>query len=276
MAYDSSDAVSSPKFVTGTPTWIQPLIEQAARKHNIPSVLLSALLKQESGFNPNLTSSAGAVGIAQMMPSTAAGMGVDPMNTEQAVDGAARHLGDSLVKYGGDVKKSLAAYNAGGNAVDKFGGVPPYPETQRYVKNIIDMTGNIHQSGNQPLLEAANDAKKQATQTDSIGASKIPNFQNGRTRIYNADGSPYSGYNNQAAQQGQAYKDQQQQTQMNQQGANTASNWPGYQQAQTNGGMKIPQNTAPDFGPIIHGIGDVLGGAAHGFGSWVGSLMGGK
>ena len=115
-------------------------IEQAAAANGIPSSLLAALLSQESGFDPNAVSSAGAQGIAQFMPSTAAGLGIDPADPTQAIQGAARLIASYASSFG-SYANALAAYNAGSAAVAKYSGIPPYPETQAYVKNILSMAG---------------------------------------------------------------------------------------------------------------------------------------
>jgi soluble lytic murein transglycosylase-like protein len=110
-------------------------ITAAAKKHGIDPALLAGLVKQESGFNPNAGSPAGARGLTQLMPGTAAGLGVsnvlDPL---QNLDGGAKYLRQQLDAFGGDVTRALAAYNAGPGAVQRYGGVPPYAETQNYVR----------------------------------------------------------------------------------------------------------------------------------------------
>ena len=112
-------------------------ITAAAKKHGIDPALLAGLVKQESGFDPNAGSSAGARGLTQLMPGTAAGLGVtnvlDPL---QSLDGGAKYLRAQLDAFGGDVTKALAAYNAGPGAVQRYGGVPPYAETQNYVRAV--------------------------------------------------------------------------------------------------------------------------------------------
>jgi cell wall-associated NlpC family hydrolase len=112
----------------------------AEQKYDLPTGLLSAVAKAESGYQPSAVSSAGAIGLMQLMPATASALGVDPTNPTQSIDGAARLLQGELAKYG-SVPLALAAYNAGGPAVDKYGGVPPYPETQNYVKEIMSDLG---------------------------------------------------------------------------------------------------------------------------------------
>lgn len=111
-------------------------------KYGLPKGLLAAVAKVESGGNAKAVSPAGAQGLMQLMPGTARSLGVDPLNPTQAVDGAARMLSGLLQKYHGSVTLALAAYNAGAGAVDHYGGVPPYTETQNYVVKVqAAMTG---------------------------------------------------------------------------------------------------------------------------------------
>lgn len=115
-------------------------IQSAAAANGVPASLLAALVSHESGFNPNAVSSAGAEGIAQFMPTTAAGMGVNPFDTTQAINGAAKLLGAYTARFG-SYSDALAAYNAGPTAVARYGGVPPYPETQAYVPTVLSLAG---------------------------------------------------------------------------------------------------------------------------------------
>ncbi|HZV49916.1 MAG TPA: lytic transglycosylase domain-containing protein [Candidatus Dormibacteraeota bacterium] len=122
--------------VAGTPRRYAALIEQASATWGVPDSILSALLEQESGFNPSAVSPAGAEGIAQFLPSTASGLGVDPWDPASAIPGAARLLASYYQRFG-SWDLALAAYNAGPAAVASAHGVPPIPETQNYVASIL-------------------------------------------------------------------------------------------------------------------------------------------
>jgi soluble lytic murein transglycosylase-like protein len=112
-------------------------ITAAAKKYGLDPALLAGLVKQESGFNPNAGSPAGARGLTQLMPGTAAGLGVtNVLDPAQSLDGGAKYLRQQLDAFGGDVTRALAAYNAGPGAVQRYGGVPPYAETQNYVRAV--------------------------------------------------------------------------------------------------------------------------------------------
>ena len=122
----------------GESTPYDSLIDDAAQRNGVDPALLKGLIRQESGFNPNARSAAGAVGLTQLMPGTAASLGVsDPSDPAQAIEGGAKYLKAQLDRFGGDPAKALAAYNAGPGAVQRFGGVPPYAETQTYVQKVL-------------------------------------------------------------------------------------------------------------------------------------------
>ena len=108
----------------------------AARKHGVPEDLFLRLVQQESGWNPHAVSHAGATGLAQLMPDTAAKLGVDAKDPHQNLDGGARYLAMMYSRFG-SWRLALAAYNAGPGAVEKHGGIPPFAETKNYVKAIL-------------------------------------------------------------------------------------------------------------------------------------------
>lgn len=118
---------------------LSTLIEAAARKYKVDPKLVAAVAEVESNGNQEAVSSAGAIGVMQLMPDTAASLGVDPYNKQQNIEGGAKYLRQMLDTFGGDTKKAVAAYNAGPGAVKDYGGVPPYKETQNYVNKVLDI-----------------------------------------------------------------------------------------------------------------------------------------
>jgi soluble lytic murein transglycosylase-like protein len=131
--YTASAAVRPAALTSSVP--YAGLFQAAAAKHGVSPTLLAAVAKVESGYNANAVSPAGAQGLMQMMPSTAASLGVDPLDPAQAIDGAARILAGDLKSFN-SLPLALAAYNAGGGAVRKYNGIPPYAETQAYVPKV--------------------------------------------------------------------------------------------------------------------------------------------
>jgi soluble lytic murein transglycosylase-like protein len=122
---------------------IDSAIQEAAVRHNVDPNLVKAIIKVESNFNPGAVSRKGAMGLMQLMPSTARSLNVtNPFDPQQNVDAGVRHLKGLLENFGGDVSLSLAAYNAGQGAVTRSGGIPPYSETRDYVRRITDIYGN--------------------------------------------------------------------------------------------------------------------------------------
>ena len=125
---------------TSTATW-QSEIAQAAQANGVPPTVLSALIQEESGGNPEARSPVGAMGLTQLMPETAASLGVtNPYDPVENLWAGAEYLGQMLRRFG-SLPLALAAYNAGPGAVARWGGIPPYPATEAYVANILRMSG---------------------------------------------------------------------------------------------------------------------------------------
>ena len=115
------------------------LIKEAAARYQVDPRLVAALAHTESGGNQEAVSPAGAVGVMQLMPETAAGLGVNPYDKRQNIEGGAKYLRQMMDTFGGDVQKAVAAYNAGPQAVKEYNGIPPYRETQDYVNKVLDI-----------------------------------------------------------------------------------------------------------------------------------------
>jgi soluble lytic murein transglycosylase-like protein len=141
----ASATSTSSSLPAGTPYAAE--ITAAAQANGLDPALLAGLIKQESGFNPNAGSGAGARGLTQLMPGTAAGLGVsNVLDPVQSINGGAKYLKQQLEAFGGDTAKALAAYNAGPGAVQRFGGIPPYSETQNYVR-IVQANAAAYRAG---------------------------------------------------------------------------------------------------------------------------------
>ncbi len=136
--YLTKQAQSKVKASVETISNYDGLINDAAQKYGLQPELLKAVIRAESGFRTNVMSGAGAKGLMQLMPSTAASLGIsDPFDPAQNIDGGAKYLKRQLDAFGGDVNKALAAYNAGAGSVKKYDGVPPFRETQNYVAKVL-------------------------------------------------------------------------------------------------------------------------------------------
>lgn len=135
----ATTAATEPTATAGSGTVpFQSLIEESCARYRIDPALLAGLIEQESHFDPTVGSSAGAQGLTELMPETAASLGVtDPHDPAQSIDAGARLLSEKLAEFGGDTELALAAYNAGSGAVRQYNGIPPYPETQEYVKKVL-------------------------------------------------------------------------------------------------------------------------------------------
>ncbi|HEX3032880.1 MAG TPA: lytic transglycosylase domain-containing protein [Bacillota bacterium] len=139
----TASALESTSSASGN---LDQLFNELAAKYSLSPNLLKTVAEAESGLNPNAVSSAGAQGIMQLMPATARGLGVaDTFDPAQNIEGGAKYLKSLLDRFDNDLSLALAAYNAGPNAVKRYGGVPPYKETQNYVRkimdNLVDLTG---------------------------------------------------------------------------------------------------------------------------------------
>ncbi|GIK31482.1 MAG: hypothetical protein BroJett009_04740 [Armatimonadota bacterium] len=129
---------ASPRAIS-SPTHLKSLIESAALREGLDPDLLDSLVAAESGYDPAARSRAGALGLTQLMPSTATALGVaQPFDPEQNLSGGAKYLSQMLQKFG-SLEKALAAYNAGPGAVERHGGIPPYAETQAYVRRVMSL-----------------------------------------------------------------------------------------------------------------------------------------
>lgn len=127
---------------------VDELIETFGEKYGIDSDFIKAIIKQESGFNPKATSKKGAMGLMQLMPKTAESLGVlDAYNPSQNIEGGVKYLKSLLDKYGDNKEMALAAYNAGPGAVKKYGGIPPYKETQNYINSIMGTYNKVKEAG---------------------------------------------------------------------------------------------------------------------------------
>lgn len=135
---------------------LDDIFAEASQVYNVSVDLLKAMTKQESNFNPNATSRSGAQGLMQLMPATAASLGVqNAYDPYQNIMGGAKYIRQMLDKYNGNVSLALAAYNAGSNNVDKYGGIPPFAETQNYVAKITQYLQEGVSIPNQDTLYAA-------------------------------------------------------------------------------------------------------------------------
>jgi soluble lytic murein transglycosylase-like protein len=138
LAAAQTSPSAAPVSGAGASSAFDSEINAAAASNGIDPALLKGLVSQESGFNPSARSGAGAVGLTQLMPGTASALGVtNPLDPAQSLQGGAKYLREQLDRFGGDETLALAAYNAGPGAVQKYGGVPPYAETQNYVTSVM-------------------------------------------------------------------------------------------------------------------------------------------
>jgi len=172
MAANSTANTVPNSAAVATSDDIDSAIEQAAARHNVDPNLVRAVVKVESNFNPNAVSRKGAMGLMQLMPSTARQLKVkNPFDPEQNVDAGVRQLKQLLESYGGDVKLTLAAYNAGAGAVARSSGVPHYAETQNYVRRITNLYYGSASGANGPSRDPVR------VQRDARGVLYISNTE---------------------------------------------------------------------------------------------------
>ncbi len=129
--------VATPGSVAAPSSNPKDMIREAALRAGLPPEFVASVAKVESGFQARAVSAKGAIGVMQLMPATAKALGADPHDPRQNIEAGTQLLRDLLLKYDGDVVKALAAYNAGSGAVARYGGLPPYDETRRYVNKVI-------------------------------------------------------------------------------------------------------------------------------------------
>lgn len=166
----STDFSSQLNEYLKTDSSLESIFEKAANTYGVDVELLKAMAKAESNFDPNATSRSGAMGIMQLMPGTAKGLGVtDAYDPEQNIMGGAKYIASLLDKYDGNVSYALAAYNAGSGNVDKYGGIPPFEETQNYVTKILGylQNGGVEIPGQWSIVTGGTDASEDAL-TDAL------------------------------------------------------------------------------------------------------------
>jgi len=171
------------KKQTGTSS-MNDIFERAAKQYNVPVKLLKAVAKNESNFDSNAVSSCGAQGVMQLMPSTAKSLGVqNPLDAEQNIMGGARYISQMLDRYNGDTKLALAAYNAGSGNVAKYGGIPPFKETQTYVARVMKDAGEdiTAPSTQLPSLNSVLGASLSSDQNSSLASLLSSSAASGTT-----------------------------------------------------------------------------------------------
>ena len=172
---------SNPKLKDGEIEWLYNRIDKYSRQYNIDPYLIVAVMEKESSFDHETISSAGALGLMQIMPSTAKELGVNPKRAEENIEGGIRYLRQQLDKYEGRYKVhyALASYNAGAGAVRKYGGIPLYAETQNYVRKIVEKYNKLKQSENREVIGISGNEKSK------LPIAEAGNIKERKTIIFN-------------------------------------------------------------------------------------------
>lgn len=172
----SGSAAAATSTTASVPTDLMSIFQEAAQTYGVDVNLLTAIARQESNFTASATSSSGAMGIMQLMPATAQGLGVnDAYNPYENIMGGTKYISQLLSRYNGDVSLALAAYNAGSGNVAKYGGIPPFAETQNYVSKVLgyyqDSTANGTVTGSNHATSTGTVTANNASATNSTRLS---------------------------------------------------------------------------------------------------------
>lgn len=188
-ASDSAKNSSKSKLSAGAE--MDAMFERAAEKYNVNVDLLKAIGKAESNFNAKAVSPAGAIGVMQLMPGTARSLGVsDPYDAQQNIMGGAKYISQMLDRYDGDVSLALAAYNAGPGNVDKYDGIPPFTETQNYVKRVTGYMGDnvsVEYAGTGTAVDSTDNTavSAEAVSSENTGSGNITVSTDTLMTLYN-------------------------------------------------------------------------------------------
>lgn len=172
LAGTSQTTQSAPTL--NTTSSMDAIFAEAAKTYGVPINLLKAVAKAESNFQADAVSSAGAIGVMQLMPATAQSLGVsDPYDAKSNIMGGAKYLAQKLEQYNGNVELTLAAYNAGSGNVAKYGGVPPFTETQNYVKRVMEYAQESLPADQNITTNSSYDTMTSNNQTQSVSSLSV-------------------------------------------------------------------------------------------------------